>query len=219
MDLVLQYIEIFLFLSDILYKYNLHLRRNCLPVDIFFHHLQHNYPHIVLKEVLYIYLYSLYSLFVLVLVFHLLLYILAHNLLLIFVIILFVVILALFLLIRHHKGFLKNLVYLLNYLGFLYMLNMEDFLEELIQDEIIDETDAWFYDRQADAEAEKSVSERQKSRHAAPVKKVAVRQTIDLTAHLRDLKPDERAAGGAASPTETATTTASPIRERLPLEA
>ena len=70
---------------------------------------------------------------------------------------------------------------------------MEDFLEELIQDEIVDETDAWFYDRQVDEETDPKD-------HAAPVKKVAVQsKDIDLTAHLRNLAPLVGGPAGAMS--------------------
>ena len=68
---------------------------------------------------------------------------------------------------------------------------MEDFLEELIQDEIVDETDAWFYDR-------KEVTDGSKAR-ASPVKKEAVQnKQVDLTAHLRKLGPRE--SGSAQAP-------------------
>ena len=68
---------------------------------------------------------------------------------------------------------------------------MEDILEELIQDEIVDETDAWFYDR-------KEVTDGSKAR-ASPVKKEAVQnKQVDLTAHLRKLGPRE--SGSAQAP-------------------
>ena len=83
------------------------------------------------------------------------------------------------------------------------LATMEDFLEELIQDEIIDETDAWHYDRQAQAPSvspEGSPNRRQSTNHAAPVTKVAVKSGhVDLTAHLRKLAPGTSAPGPAAS--------------------
>ena len=66
------------------------------------------------------------------------------------------------------------------------LATMEDFLEELIQDEIVDETDVWHYDRQ------ETRSPGEKLSHAAPVQKVAVQEghkASDLTAHLRTLAP------------------------------
>ena len=63
---------------------------------------------------------------------------------------------------------------------------MEDFIEELIQDEIVDETDAWHYDRQ---DTGKSAAAPPGSYKPSQVKKVAVKSqhTIDLTAHLKSM--------------------------------
>ena len=62
------------------------------------------------------------------------------------------------------------------------LATMEDFLEELIQDEIVDETDAWFYERQ------ETVKPGERSPMHAPVKKEVVQNKgVDLTAHLRKL--------------------------------
>jgi len=75
------------------------------------------------------------------------------------------------------------------------LATMEDFLEELIQDEIIDETDVWHYDRQVDEDLKRTKS------HSAPVKKVAVRSdTIDMTSHLRSLVARTSTTSGVASP-------------------
>lgn len=89
---------------------------------------------------------------------------------------------------------------------------MEDFIEELIQDEIVDETDAWHYDRQETAAVKpepSSKSNREASMKKAPsqVKKVAVKseQAVDLTAHLRKmtgLKPPTPAATVVMSPSQ-----------------
>lgn len=61
---------------------------------------------------------------------------------------------------------------------------MEDFIEELIQDEIVDETDAWHYDRQEETMAEGSTTSK-----SFQVKKVAVKseQAVDLTVHLQKM--------------------------------
>ena len=72
------------------------------------------------------------------------------------------------------------------------LATMEDFIEELIQDEIIDYDDAWHYDRQdaavpAPADAANGTS---KKRHVT--KKVAVKNAghkFDATAHLKKLAP------------------------------
>ena len=62
------------------------------------------------------------------------------------------------------------------------LATMEDFIEELIQDEIVDETDAWFYERQ------ETVKPGERSPMHAPVKKEVVQNKgVDLTAHLRKL--------------------------------
>jgi len=64
------------------------------------------------------------------------------------------------------------------------LATMEDFLEELIQDEIVDETDVWHYDRQD------STLPDGKKKAASPVNKVVVQaKGVDLTAHLRKLAP------------------------------
>jgi len=74
------------------------------------------------------------------------------------------------------------------------LATMEDFLEELIQDEIVDETDAWFYERTD------TRKEGEKSPLAAPVKKEVVQNKgVDLTAHLRSLTAPAQAPW-AASP-------------------
>lgn len=73
------------------------------------------------------------------------------------------------------------------------LATMEDFLEELIQDEIVDETDAWHYDRQE--------SRSDKKNAAAPVKKVVVQSKhVDLTAHLRTLVPASSVAPASDNP-------------------
>ena len=76
------------------------------------------------------------------------------------------------------------------------LATMEDFIEELIQDEIVDETDAWYYNRQEESLQPSRLEEKSSfQKKAAPVKKVAVKSVgIDLTAHLRSLtgNSDER---------------------------
>ena len=87
------------------------------------------------------------------------------------------------------------------------VISMEDVIEELIQDEIVDETDAWFYDRQetgagaAPAAGGPPALAQQKSRtRAAPVNKAVVKnETVDLTAHLRKLTAPSVFAAPAAT--------------------
>lgn len=83
--------------------------------------------------------------------------------------------------------------------------SMEDFIEELIQDEIVDETDAWHYDRQEgekpsaaliETSTKKGAGEQSMKKQPSQVKKVAVKAEggVDLTAHLRKLAPAPAAA-------------------------
>jgi len=76
------------------------------------------------------------------------------------------------------------------------LATMEDFIEELIQDEIVDETDAWFYDRSAEeASAPETSVGGEKSgspkRSVTNTKKTVVKSShFDATAHLRKLAND-----------------------------
>ena len=73
------------------------------------------------------------------------------------------------------------------------LATMEDFIEELIQDEIVDETDAWFYDRSVEEEtAEESASPSGSPKRAlsSTTKKTVVKSShFDATAYLRKLAP------------------------------
>ena len=66
-------------------------------------------------------------------------------------------------------------------------------VEELIQDEIVDETDAWFYDRSEEATTDSEAGS--PKRGLSATKKTMVKAShFDGTAHLRKLMPEEKLA-------------------------